>query len=260
MVTNKMVDGLKIDANSDSSFQCQACVAAKISRTPFPKYGATRAIDVGDITHSDLWGPTRIESIGRNLYYVAFIDDYSRYITIKFLKSKSDAAQKVKDYTEWIKTQSGRTIKAFRFDGGGEFMSKSLKGWLDGLGIERQASAPYSPQQHGVAERPNRTLVELMRAMLIDSKLPKFLWAEAVLHAAYVRNRAMTTALTGKTPYEAMFHTKPDISHLRPFGSDVYVLDESQPRSKLDPLKLLNAPSLDMKMAPMPSDTLMPPH
>ena len=114
-------------------------------------------------------------------------------------------------------------------------MSKSLKGWLDGLGIERQASAPYSPQQHGVAEHPNRTLVELMCAMLIDSKLPKFLWAEAVLHTAYVRNRAMTTALTGKTPYEAMFNTKPDISHLRPFGSDVYILDESQTRSKLDP-------------------------
>ena len=108
-----MVDGLKVDINSNSSFQCQACVVAKISRTPFPKYGAMQAIDIGDITHSDLWGPTRIESIGKNLYYMVFISDYSRYVTIKFLKSKSDAAQKVKDYTEWIKTQSGHTIKVF---------------------------------------------------------------------------------------------------------------------------------------------------
>ena len=95
-------------------------------------------------------------------------------------------AQKVKDYTKWIKTQLGRTVKAFLFDGGGKFMSKSLKGWLNELGIERQTSAPYSPQQQGVAECPNCTLVELMRAMPIDTKLPKFLWAEATLHAAYV--------------------------------------------------------------------------
>ena len=65
-------------------------------------------------------------------------------------------------------------------------MSKSLKGWLDGLGIECQASAPYSPQQHGVAEHPNHMLVELMHAMLINSRLPKFLWVEAILHTAYI--------------------------------------------------------------------------
>ena len=112
---------------------------------------------------------------------------------------------------EWIRTQSGQTVKAFRFDGGGEFMSNSLKRWLDKLGIERQASVPYSPQQHRVAERPNHTLVELMHAMWIDTKLPKFLWVEAILHAAYIHNQAMTTALTGKTPYEAMFNRKPDI-------------------------------------------------
>ena len=166
---------------------------------------------------------------------MAFIDDYSHYVTIKFLKLKSDITQKIKDYTEWIRTQSGCTVKAFRFDGGGEFMSNSLKRWLNKLGIECQASAPYSPQQHRVAERPNCTLVELMRTMLIDTKLPKFLWVEAILHAAYIRNQAMTTPLTGKTPYEAMFNRKPDISHLRLFGNNVYILDKSQNRSKLDP-------------------------
>ena len=235
MVNSKVVKGLKVDLSSDSNFQCQACMAAKMSRTPFPKYGATQVTNVGDITHSDLWGPARVESIGRNLYYVAFIDDYSHYVTVKFLKLKSDATQKIKDYTEWVKTQLGCTIKAFCFDRGGEFMSKSLKGWLDGLRIEHQASAPYSPQQHGVTECPNRTLVELMHAMLIDSKLPKFLWAEAVLHAAYVHNRAMMTALTGMTPYKAMFSKKPEISHLCPFGSTAYILDESPTQSKLDP-------------------------
>ena len=136
MITGKVVEGLEIDLDSNSDFQCKACIAAKMSRTPFPKYGATRATKVGDITHSDLWGPARVESIGRNLYYIAFIDDYSCYVTVKFLNSKSEVAQKVKDYTEWIKTQSGCTVKAFCFDGGGEFMSKSLNGWLNELGIK----------------------------------------------------------------------------------------------------------------------------
>ena len=154
---------------------------------------------------------------------------------MKFLKSKSDITQKIKDYTEWIRTQLGCIIKAFCFDGGREFMSNSLKRWLNKLGIERQASAPYSPQQHSIAERPNCMLVELMQAMLIDTNLPKFLWAEAILHATYIRNHAMMTTLTGKTPYEAMFNRKPDISHLQPFRNDVYILDESQNRSKLDP-------------------------
>ena len=116
-----------------------------------------------------------------------------------------------------------------------DIMGNILKDWLDELGIERQTSAPYSPQQHGVAERPNCTLVELMRAMLIDTKLPKFLWAKAISHMAYIQNQAMTTALTGKTPYKAMFNKKPDITHLRPFRRLAYILDESNTRSKLDP-------------------------
>ena len=86
-----------MDLSSNSNFQCQACMAAKMSRTPFPKYGATRVTNVGDITHSDLWGPARVESIGRNLYYMAFINDYSHYVTIKFLKSKSDVTQKIRN-------------------------------------------------------------------------------------------------------------------------------------------------------------------
>ena len=227
MVTN--------NPDSDLNFQCQVCIAAKMARAPYPKYSATRATSKGDLTHSDLWGPTRVESIGKNLYYIAFINNYSRYITVQFLCSKSDATQKVKNYTEWIRTQHRCTAKAFHFNGRGEFMGNALKEWLDKLGIERQASSPYSPQQHGIAEHPDHTLVELMQAMIIDAKLPKFLWAEAILHAAYVRNRTMTTALTGKTPFEAMFGKKPEISHLHPFGSAIYVLDESQTRSKLDP-------------------------
>ena len=125
---------------------------------------------------------------------------------------------------------------AFRCDQGAEFVNDNLKQWLRGQGSELQTTAPYSPSQNGAAERLNRTLVELARAMMIGANVPMFLWEYALQHAAYLRERAPTKALEGKTPYEAWYGHKPDVSHLREFGSPVYVLLQGQNRpSKLMP-------------------------
>ena len=128
---------------------------------------------------------------------------------------------------------------AFRCDQGAEFVNDNLKQWLRGQGIELQTTAPYSPSQNGAAERLNRTLVELARAMMIGANVPMFLWEYALQHAAYLHERTPTKALEGKTPYEAWYGNKPDVSHLREFGSPVYVLLQGQnkqpklmPRSK----------------------------
>ena len=98
-----------------------------------------------------------------------------------------------------------------------------------------ETSAPYSPSQNGVAERFNRTLLELAQAMLIGKNMPQFLGDKAVSHAAYIQNRAPTLALQGKTPYEAWHNLIPSVAHLREFGSNVWILDESQNGSTLDP-------------------------
>jgi hypothetical protein len=100
-------------------------------------------------------------------------------------------------------------------------------------GILIETTAPYSPSQNGIAERFNRSVIELVRAMLIAKNLPAFLWDEAVSHVVYLRNRAPTQALKGMTPYEAWNGLKPDVSHFREFGCDVWVLDEDKNRSKL---------------------------
>jgi len=93
-----------------------------------------------------------------------------------------------------------------------------------------QLTAPYSPSQNGVAERMNRTLVELARAMLTDSKLPEFLWEPAVAHAAYLRNMSYTSSprLGNRTPYQVWYGKRPDVSHLREFGAPVWVLLQGQ--------------------------------
>ena len=120
-------------------------------------------------------------------------------------------------------------------DNGKELVNEEVKKFCAEEGITIETSAPYSPSQNGVAERFNRTLIELVRAMLIAKDLPSFLWDEAVSHATYIRNRSPTRALKGKTPYEAWTGKKPDVSHFREFGCDVWVLDESKNRSKLAP-------------------------
>ena len=125
---------------------------------------------------------------------------------------------------------------AFQCDQGTEFVNDNLKSWLCEQGIELQTTAPYSPSQNGAAKRLNRTLVELARVMLIGANVPIFLWEYALQHATYLRERAPSKALPGITPYEAWHKTKPDVSHLREFGSPVYVLIQgSQKPAKLLP-------------------------
>ena len=132
-----------------------------------------------------------------------------------------------------IENKYSRLTKYLRFDNGKELVNKELRGWAAEKGIIIETTAPYSPSENGVAERFNRTLLELAHAMLFEKNLPIFLWDEAVAHAAYLRNRAPTRALDGMTPFEAWTGEKPGMGHLCEFGCDVWVLDESKNRSKL---------------------------
>jgi len=109
-----------------------------------------------------------------------------------------------------------------------------MKQWCKEKGIDLQTMAPYSPSQSGVAERFNRTLLELSRAMLIAKGLPHFLWAEAIGYAAYIRACVPTRALEDKTPYEAWTGKKPNVAHLREFGASVWVYGEGD-AGKLSP-------------------------
>ncbi|GBE86811.1 hypothetical protein SCP_1000530 [Sparassis crispa] len=151
------------------------------------------------------------------------------------MKHKSEAFEKVKEYLTFIERHFGHLPKILCVDNGSEYINKDLKGWCCEKGIELQTTAPYSPSQNGVAERFNRMLLELARAMLIARKLPNFLWAEAVAYAAYLQNRALMKALHGKTPEEVWTGKKPNVAHLRGFGSDVWILTEGQNLSKLEP-------------------------
>jgi transposase InsO family protein len=228
-----LVTGLDIDPNSKPSLSCEACIKGKSSHQKFPKEAEDHGHKSGDLTYSDLWGPARTPSIGLHKYYIQFTDDASRHCTIRFLKDKTEAFDRIKDYVALVENKLGRPPKYMRFDSGSEYVNHKVRSFCASKGIEVQFTAPYSHEQHGIAERFNRTLIELARSMLIAKGLPVRLWAEAVSYAAYIRNRVQTRALKDATPEEMWSGKKQDISHLREFGSEVYVIDEGE-RSKLD--------------------------
>ena len=234
----KLVEGLSVNTTSPK-YDCKACTLAKQHVEPFPKAVVQRTLtQPGNLTHMDLCGKCSPTSIHGNQYFHTFLDDASRRPRVCFLKTKDGATQAVKNYVTNLQTQ-GKKPKALRFDRGGEFVNDDLLKWLTEQGIEIQMTAGYSPSQNGAAERLNRTLIELARAMLLARDVPLFLWEYAIRHAAYLCERAETTAKPDTTPYAEWNGKKPDVSHLREFGTPVFILQQGQkeppklqPRSK----------------------------
>nr|CAD1839746.1 unnamed protein product [Ananas comosus var. bracteatus] len=116
----------------------------------------------------------------------------------------------------------------------GEYTSKNFDKFCEDEGIHRQLTAAYSPQQNGIAERKNRTIVEMARSMLKEKGLPNEFWAEAVNTAVYIQNRCPTNAVKNKTPLEAWTRTKPMVSHLKIFGCMCYAHIPVEKRKKID--------------------------
>lgn len=133
-----------------------------------------------------------------------------------------------------MNTQHGTAIKCLQSDNGREYVNQEFDQLLRKHGILRRLTAPYNPEQNGVAERHNRTLMEMARCLLIQSNLLPTFWTEAVNTANYIRNRSPTSKLEGKTPYEAWFGEPPDVSIFRRFGSKVFVMDRSPGKGKLE--------------------------
>lgn len=202
---------------------CEGCLAGKMQRKPFPTLGEIRSSSKLQLVHSDICGPMQTESIGGASYFITFTDDYSRCCAVYYMKHKSEALEKFKEFEAATTNEAGRQIGVLRTDNGGEYLSVEFQDYLKQKGIKHQLTAPYSPQQNGVAERMNRTLVESARSMIAHAGLPNTYWAEAISTAAYVRNRMSTSAFKqNKSPYERWYGRKPDIRNLRVFGCMAY--------------------------------------
>ena len=232
LLQTKMCTGM--DPEPDPQVPCVSCLKGKQNRLPFPKTAEHRARNVLDLVHSDLCGPIETTSLGGARYFLTFTDDYSRKSFVYFLKTKDEALQKFEDFKVLVENQTSRSIKILRSDNGGEYISNKFHSFLKRHGIQHQLTVPRTPEQNGVSERLNKTLVEKARTMLIDAELSKDLWAEAVNTANYLKNRSPTKAVRNMTPEEAWSGTKPDLSHLRIFGCKALVHVPKTLRKKFD--------------------------
>ena len=233
IANGNMVKGIG-HLSSESKPFCEGCVMEKQHRCPYPKGISYRATEPFELIHSDVCGPMPESSIGGSRYYVTFIDDFTRYTFVYFLKNKSQVLEKFKDFHNYAKNVSGKGIKVIRTDNGGEYCSKEFESFLKENGIVHQLTVPYNPAQNGVAERMNRTVMESARAMMSHSNLPNQFWAEAVSTSVYIHNRCPTSALDGVTPYECLFKQKPDVGNLHVFGCVSYVHIPDGQRTKLE--------------------------
>lgn len=216
------------------NLECETCLLGKQVGLPFPAGEATRATKPLEIIHSDVAGPMQQCSFGGAKYLVTFTDDYTRKTYGYLLKRKSEVMHHFIIFKNEVEKQLGLPIKILRSDNGSEYCNSKFDDFLKKEGIIHQKTVPYCPQQNGVSERLNRTLMEKARCLMLGAGLCTRFWGEAVMSAIYLKNRSPTAALAGHTPEGLWTGSKPDLGHLHVFGCIAYSLIPKEKRQKLD--------------------------
>ena len=201
---------------------CESCLEGKMTKRPFSAKGY-RAKEPLELVHSDVCGPMNIQARGGFEYFITFIDDYSRYGYIYLMRRKSECFEKFKEYKAETEKRLGKCLKTLRSDRGGEYLLGEFKDYLSAEGIVSQLSAPGMPQQNGVAERRNRTLMDMVRSMMSYSDLPISFWGHALETAAYILNLVPSKSVPS-TPTELWTGRQPSLRHVRIWGSPAHVL------------------------------------
>ena len=180
-----------------------------------------------ELLHMDLFGPNHYSVVSNEAsqYGFVIVDDYSRYTWVHIVTYKHEVQEVFKRFSSRASTNFGVKIKHIRSDNGTEFKNSGLDDYLDELGITHELSAPYTPQQNGIVERKNRTLVEMARTMLDEYKTPRHFWIEAIYTACHIINRVYLHKFFKKTAYELLTDKKPNVSYFKVFGAKCWIRD-----------------------------------
>jgi hypothetical protein len=225
------VYGLNIGCN-EHLINCSICLKAKQTRKSFSRNESHKKETLLELIHTDICGPMRVNSIGGSRYFITFIDDKSGWCEIYFIKKKSEAASAFFKYKAMVENQLGKRIKCLRSDNGTEYLCNELESYLEKHGIKHEMTVAYTPEQNGVAERRNRTLVEMARCMMIQSQLSPSFWAEAISTANYLRNRCPSRSINGQTPHKLWTGKDFSVKHFQIFGTKGYRLDKTPNKGK----------------------------
>ncbi|GKA58743.1 retrovirus-related pol polyprotein from transposon TNT 1-94 [Tanacetum coccineum] len=187
------------------------------------------------LLHMDMRGPMRVASINGKKYILVIVDDYPRYTWVYFLRTKDEAPDMIIDFVNQVQWNLKASILTIQTDNGTEFKNKKLRAFYAKLGIVHKTSIAQTPQQNGVVERRNRTLVEAAQTMLIFSKAPEFLWAKAIVTACFTHNRSIVHTRHNKTLYELIRGRKPNVQYFHVFGSLCYPTNDRDDLGKMKP-------------------------
>ncbi|PKU74273.1 Retrovirus-related Pol polyprotein from transposon TNT 1-94 [Dendrobium catenatum] len=213
---------------------CNSCMSCKGHKLVFDN-SVSRTSSPLELVHSDVWGPSPIQSHQGFSYYVIFVDDFSRFTWLFPILHKSDVTNIFISFTNFIERQTSLKLKTIRTDGGGEFLNNAFQNFTKTAGIRHQYSCAYTPQQNGVAERKHRHIISTTRTLLHTAALPMTFWLEAAQTAVYLINRMPSLTINNMTPLTKMFRIQPSYEHLRVFGCQCYPLIPTVHRNKLMP-------------------------
>ncbi|GJY30385.1 retrovirus-related pol polyprotein from transposon TNT 1-94 [Tanacetum coccineum] len=230
-----------------------SCEQGKSKKTSLPPKLVPSTESKLELIHMDLCGQIRVAIINGKKYILVIVDDYSRYTLVYFLRTKDEAPNMIIDFINQVQRNLKAQILTIRTDNGTEFKNEKLQAFYEKLGIVHTTSIARMPQQNGVVERRNRTLVEVARTMLIFSKSPEFLWAEAIAIACFIQNRSIVHIRYNKTPYELIRGRKPNIQYFHVFGSLCYPTNDRNDLGKMK-LKADIDSSEDSQSVPSKSD------
>ena len=224
-----------------SSFKCDVCELAKSHRASFP-LTLSRSPVPFMIIHSDVWGPSKFATLDGSRWFVTFIDDCTRMTWVCLMKSKSEVNLLFQNFHKMVCSQYNAQVQVLRSENEGEYLSFELKRYLEAHGTIHQTTCSDTPQQNGVAERKNRHLLKIVRALLIEAHMPLSYWGHALTFATYLINRVPSNTIDFRTPSQALIEAivAPVGSNLPPhvFGCVAFVHLHKHQRNKLTPRAL----------------------
>lgn len=231
----RFADGVGVTSSAPLSV-CESCIVGKHPRQPFHSSESPRSTGFLDLVHADVAGPMPVQTPHGRCYFLVILDDFTHILDLHLLTSKDQALDAWESTRRRWETKFSRRVKVFQSDNGGEFVNSAFISALNTAGISHQLSVPYMHQQNGVAERVIRTIEGHLLAMLHQAGLPQMYWGEAALAAAYLHNRTESRALPpGRTPYEMLHGQRPNLSHLRVWGSRAFAHIPLELQAKLGP-------------------------
>lgn len=203
---------------------CKACAMGKFHKQKFPK-GTHTTKGVLKYIHTDIWGsPNTVSSLSGAHYFLTLTDDFSKKVWIYFLKTKEEVFCCFAEWKLMVENQTEKRVKCLRSDNRLEFCNQKMDNLCEESGIKRHKTCPYTPKQNDISLRMNRTIMDKVRAMLMETGLDESFWAEASSTSVYIINRSPNSFIGFEIPEERWTGTKPGYnSHLRSFGYLAYV-------------------------------------